>query len=381
MKTTFVATMSHEIRTPINGIIGSMSLLQKTTLTQDQQEIINIMEQSAGILLSIINNILDFSKIEAGKVEIELVNFDLYDLLNTIKLTFIKQIKNKNLSFNLCINNNVPKIIKTDPFKLRQILYNLISNSIKFTNMGSIIIIVEYDNNFLKFKIKDTGIGIKDTTNIFEPFIQSDSSITRKYGGTGLGLTICKNLVNIIGGTIGITSNEDNGTLVYFTIPFEKLNNINQNDDNIKNNTIKNDIMTNDESKNDIMTNYESKNDIIIIIDDNIINQKITEKMINTIGYKNILVYNNGKDAYDNIIKNKEHIILIFIDLHMPIWDGYKCTLELRKYGITTPIIGLTADSLSNVKEKCLSVGMNDCLIKPIHITDIKEIIFKFLSL
>jgi PAS domain S-box-containing protein len=371
MKSLFVANMSHEIRTPINGIIGMASLLQNENLTNDQQENINIIIESSGILLSIVNNILDFSKIESGKMFLEYLDFNLHDLLNNLKLSFKQQIEQKKLYFNIYINNNVPINIKSDQIKLRQILTNLINNAIKFTDIGSITITVENINNFLKFKVKDTGIGIKNTSNIFEPFTQADVTTTRQFGGTGLGLSICKNLVNLMGGIIDIISNWDNGTLVYFTIPFD--NSLKQNSNNLINNIQELQI-------NEYITNDDFKNDIIIIVDDNLINQKVTQKMINSIGYNNILLFNNGKDAYEKIINIKENIILILMDLHMPIMDGYTCAIQLRKYNITTPIIAITANSMMGVKEKCLNIGMNDVLIKPIQVLDIKKIMFQILK-
>lgn len=343
MKSSFIANISHEIRTPINGIIGMATILQTSHLDTDQKECLNIIVDSSGILLSIINNVLDFSKIEAGKITLENIDIDLNKLINNIKDMFKILLNKKNIELKIHVNENVPNNIIGDPIKLQQILTNLMNNAYKFTEFGSIILIVSltntlYDkvscdkvscdkvsviNEFIKFEVKDTGIGIPQNRlqSLFKPFEQVDSSTTRNYGGSGLGLSICKNLVDLMGGNIGILSTEDIGTNVWFTLP------------------VKESTVVNVKVDTKVIENIEINNasqPLIVIIEDNKVNQIVLKKLIEKIGYTNILIIDNGLKAY-NLLKQKQILPeLIFMDLHMPQMDGYTCTENLRKENILT---------------------------------------------
>lgn len=399
MKTAFVANISHEIRTPINGIICMTDLLKKTKLDEEQSEFLNTVIHSSGILLSIINNVLDFSKIEAGKIELDYLETDLQEIISRINNLFEIPIKQKNLILKIYIDNKVPKFIITDPVKLQQILTNLINNSIKFTEYGSVIIVIKLDNSNLRFEIKDTGIGISEEnqTKLFKAFMQADSSTTRNFGGTGLGLLICKNLVELMRGKIGLISNLGIGTTVWFAIPIkelknkepenlEKVDNLeknfhynnkfdNMNFDKIKSN--KKDYLT-----NNMQTVINSIDPLIIVVEDNHVNQFVVKKMMEKLGYTNVIIYNNGKIALDNLLEFKDKIkpALILMDLHLPIMDGYTCTEKLRENGILTPIIALTANAMSGEKQKCISIGMNDFILKPIDLKELKNKIFEWIT-
>jgi PAS domain S-box-containing protein len=373
-KSGFVANISHEIRTPINGIIGMANLLKLSTLDTEQYEYTDVIIQSSGLLLSIINNVLDFSKIESGKMEIDNTDTDIRNLISSILKAFDYKIKEKGLSLHTFIDKDIPEIIYCDPTKLSQVLSNIINNSIKFTEFGSINFIVKLINNrnsySLHFIIKDTGIGIPQDklAELFKPFNQADSSITRNYGGTGLGLSICKHLVEIMHGTINIISQENLGTTLTFNIPFNSPNIISQN-------PIENSIENLNE--NSIAIPIENQEKIIIIIEDNKVNQFVLKKSLEKLNYKKYIVYNNGKHALDNITTENNNAI-IFMDLHMPIMDGYTCTKELRKKGILAPIIALTANAMSGEKDKCFNIGMNDFLLKPLQLTDLQTCIKKW---
>lgn len=361
LKTSFVANISHEIRTPINGIIGMISLLKDTSLSIEQTDSINIIMESSGLLLSIINNVLDFSKIESGKMDIEYIQTDLYSILNNIQLSFSTTLT-KKIIINLQIDENLPRLILCDSIKLKQILSNLLSNAIKFTELGSINLSAKLNTklNFIEFQVKDTGIGIseKSISSLFEPFTQLDNSITRSYAGTGLGLSICKSLISLFDGHISIRSYLGMGTTVDFSIPL-----------------ILPKFLSIKPSK---IVNFEK---LIIIVEDNKINQIVIKKSLEKLNYTNYLVYNNGEILISNTDKTiLENTTLILMDIHMPVMDGYKTTKTLREMNINCPIIALTANAMLGEKEKCIDIGMNDFILKPINLDNLNTILNKWMN-
>lgn len=390
MKTDFVTNISHEIRTPINGIIGMTNLLTDMELLPEEKECIEIISHSSGVLLSIINNVLDFSKIEAGKMTLEYTDVIIKDFLEKKRLIFGQRIREKNLSLNIYINNNVPDIIYTDSLKIKQILTNLINNSIKFTYYGSISIIVTKVNNNIEFSVKDTGIGISTDTqsNLFNPFIQADNSTTRTFGGTGLGLSICKSLINLLKGTITMKSSEGIGTTVTFTIPLLekdlKQNELKDNQEEFEKNQLKQNKFKQNElnllrqnEQNDLIKKHDK---LIIIIEDNKTNQIVTKKTLEKLSFNNYKIYENG-DKFLNDICNLGKIDLILMDLHMPVMDGYTCTTKIRELKYTMPIIASTANAMSGEKKKCINIGMNDFILKPIQLLEFKNVINKWLNI
>lgn len=369
MKSEFVANISHEIRTPINGIIGMTNLLGDMDLSKEAREFIDIIYHSSGVLLSIINNVLDFSKIEAGKMTLEYTNVKIKDILEKKKLIFHQRLFEKNISLNVYFNKNVPDIIYSDELKLKQILNNLINNAIKFTDYGGIHILIECKNNYIEFSVRDTGIGISEDIQktLFKPFVQGDNTLTRKYDGTGLGLSICKNIVNLLNGKILMKSTEGIGTTVTVSIPLQFVKEIKD----IKYNNIPSQIAP------EIKPRTNEK--LIVIIEDNKMNQIVTKKTLEKLYYTNYKIYENGQIFLDDLL-NLEKVNLILMDLHMPIMDGYTCTRKLRSLGYEIPIVASTANAMTGEKEKCINIGMNDFMLKPVQLVDFKNMIDKWID-
>ena len=373
-KSDFLANMSHEIRTPMGAVLGLTQLVMKTELTAKQFDYLNKIEMAGQSLLRIINDILDFSKIEAGKLEIENRAFNLDAIMeNLANVLNVKAVKKKSLKLFFSMGKDVPKYLIGDPLRLGQILINLGNNALKFTETGEIIIstdIVSKNelNITLKFQVKDSGIGMTEaqTANLFQPFTQADSSTARKYGGTGLGLTICKRLVEMMDGKISIQSNPGQGTIFSFTAIFgiskqkqaEKL-----------------------EQENQLEKIRGAK---ILVVDDNEINRQIAGRVLEA---EAMIVdfAENGKHALDAVQKNPYDLVLM--DIQMPEMDGYKATKKIRNCTQSSimnykslPIIAMTANAMAGEKKKCLEAGLSDYISKPIDINHLFSVLLKWIS-
>ncbi len=383
IKSQFLANMSHEIRTPMNGIIGYLTLVEQGAYQSkdEMNQFVFSAKQSAESLLEIINDILDLSKIESGKIELEEKSFSLNNIIdNAISLLSIK-IKEKGLRILKDIQINSSFDLIGDPTKIRQIYINLISNAIKFTDKGEIVIHVETQKcEGKKMKIysyiQDSGVGIPKDKQItlFKPFSQVDSSYTRKYGGTGLGLVICKEYINMMGGDINLESEEGKGSTFKFTLNLKAQDkitgfNVSTSFDRVYNlgsekMQIKNEINPN-ELEDDELKVKRSKQKLLLA-EDNIINQKVAIKLLNNAGYY-VEAVDNGLKAV-NAVKNDSYS-LVLMDIQMPEMDGLTASSEIRKLKNEKkdiPIIAITAHALAGDKEKCLSMGMNDYITKPI---------------
>lgn len=374
-KTQFLANMSHEIRSPLNGVIGMLNMLKTSNLNSEQTEHIEIAEHSANHLLGIVNMILDHSKMEAGKMKLEHYPIHLKKELSKLIRLFEYRINDENIKLHFTYDPKIINNILADNLRLQQVLINLIDNAIKFTSQGDVKLEVNLlhqidDVQYVNFKIIDSGIGIDadKTEQILLAFEQADLTTTRKYGGTGLGLTISNQLVELMGGSkLKIMSLETGGSCFSFEIPFKINTNailIEENNQTIINNT-----------KDPVITKA-------LIVEDNIINQKVLYKLLNKLNIPSDIA-NNGKEAVT--LYNQNDYDIIFMDLHMPEMDGFEATKEihsLTKYkSRNIPIIAVTASAFDEDKTKAIASGMDDFVTKPIVLKNLEETIAKQMRL
>lgn len=364
-RTEFLSTVSHELRTPLNAINGITHLLLEGKPKKSQMHYLESLEFSGNYLTKFINDILEINKIESDKSQIENINFNLKLLIENIQSSLKELAKINNNNFILNIDPKIPKYIVGDPTKLSQILLNLINNALKFTKDGEVIInttiVSLVDKNVtILFEIKDTGIGIPEEKldTIFDSFSQGSTDINRKYGGTGLGLTIVKKIIELLDGKINVESKVNIGSTFTFEIPLKVGRKTRE-------------IRLTKKGKN--YKSFEGK--IILVVEDNKINQMITKKMLEN---KGILceIIDNGEESIEKCRDKKFDLILM--DVHLPGINGTIAAQQIRKFDSTTPIIALTAISLNENRETLLSYGMNEVITKPFNPEDLYNIINKY---
>ena len=371
-KSDFLARMSHEIRTPMNAIIGMAHIGLQNNPEEKQKKCLEKIQQAAEGLLGIINDILDFSKVEAGRLELEVTVFRLSGLIRSMTDLLEVKAKEKGLSFNFHVQDNVPDFLVGDSLRISQVCINLCTNALKFTEKGSVRVDISVQEQqgkhvTLLFKVKDTGIGLKPelTEGLFEAFSQEDGSTTRRFGGTGLGLTICKHLVHMMGGTIWVESEFGKGSTFFFTINVQEALDKEQKEQD------KNDDI--DISK----VNFKSM--LVLLVDDNELNQEIGLELLRQIGIHPILA-GNGAEALERC--KEQAFDLVLMDIHMPIMDGLEATRRIRQLEgpcePDMPIIAMTANAMSGDREKSLAAGMNDHLTKPINFKELYQTIYRW---
>lgn len=367
-KSQFLANMSHEIRTPMNGILGMADLLQGSSLTQEQQESVDVIRESAQALLRVLNDVLDFSKLEAGQLQLQRKPLQLSRLLDQVQALYEEQARKQGLVFAVDLDEQLPQWVLGDLYRLRQVLLNLVGNALKFTPEGSVTLRVKGVNSnlLLCFEVADTGIGIAKNAQdaLFEAFSQVDSSAQRPYGGTGLGLSISRELVHLMGGEIGVQSQLGSGSTFWFTIPLVPA----QAPEEAR------------EAQAQPST-VARRGSEVLLVEDNLVNQKVAARMLEKEGMR-VTVADNGMKALE--FAQQQAYDLVFMDIEMPDMDGFETTKRLRDLGLAAtepdvPIVAMTAHAMSGDRQRCLSAGMDDYISKPVSLQQLQQILATWL--
>ena len=383
-KSDFLATMSHEIRTPLNGIIGFIDMLTETDLTEEQLDYVNTVRSSGKTLMALISDVLDFSKIESGHLNLEIRTFNLVSMLRDLVSLFFNEATQKGIHLNVEIGEDVSRMVEGDEMRIRQVLSNLLANAVKFTEKGEINLNVSRDTAAdkhgmcaIEFEVRDTGIGIspQQLRKLFRPFSQGDSSTTRKYGGTGLGLVICKRLAEAMGGKVWATSRVARGSSFYARIQLAEV-------DLDKSATPQRGVSV---LKPDLEASKKLGETLplkIVVAEDNRANQRVMMMMLRRLGWE-AEYKENGAELLEHLQENP--CDLVFMDLQMPVMDGLEATKQIRLGAASeavkdVKIIALTANALSTDEARCLEVGMDAYLSKPIKMDLMEQLVSELFS-
>lgn len=361
-KDSFLAKMSHEIRTPLNAIINMGKFLTDGELDKGQQQHMRMLNQSSAQLLEIVNDILDFSKVQAGEVKVEKIPFDIVDLVKSCTDAFIVEAMHKGVALEHDVGPGIDGYVVGDPLRIRQVLQNLISNAVKFTEEGEITVAVDKAPSGVKFTVVDTGIGIAPERQqaVFMDFVQADNSTSRAYGGTGLGLTICKSLVELMGGDLQLESSPGDGTTITFELELPDA----------------------EEPKlheQDLFAEEHRFDDLkVLVVEDNPINQMVAQAVLSRWG-ASVKVAADGQEALDYVEDCGEPDVIL-MDYHMPVMNGLQATRLMRDQGVTVPILALSAAALPEEVQQCFDAGMDDFLAKPLDRRALNAALHKWLK-
>lgn len=377
-KSEFLAKMSHEIRTPLNSILGMTSLLAESELSVRERNYAKVAFTGAELLLSIVNDIMDFSKIESGEIEIESIKISLKEISDSMYEMFFARASEKGIEFKSSIDETISENLIGDPYRLRQILINLVGNALKFTTNGTVQLQINLENQSetfqeILFSISDTGIGMEEEVKkrLFESFYQRDSSITRKYSGAGLGLSICKQLIDLMAGKIWVESQEGKGSTFYFRLKFERKDTHNYSHyHSIQ--LLRNELNSKVEIRKKEVSIVKNINIRVLVVDDDVLNATMMTQILQNKGIFKIKHSYNGLEAIKDFKESEYDLVLM--DIRMPEMDGFESTRVIRQIS-QVPIVAVTAEALEGEKEKCLLAGMSDFYTKPISVRTLVKIL------